>query len=369
MFNLIAEIIELIYRYVWGSYGMAILILTMGINLLLTPLTVKSTKSMLAMTEVQPEIKKLTAQHRQDRVRLNQELSALYREKNINPLGGCLPILVQLPIFFVLYQVLRGLIRRASDIGYAVGRFTGGAASNDSLDQANRSFNPNWLDTEDKMFQDLSSDNEMVSWGLDLALNPWNVVTTDIARSLPYIFVIGVLGVLSFIQQKQIAGRRGGQIAPQQRIIMRIFPLAIVVFSFILPFAMSVYFLGGSIVRVLQQSYLTRKIYRPHAENKTEDAEEVDEVEAADEPKGLLGGFLKQEPEQVQHGSSPLSKAPKPKPPKAKAPPPPPPPPPEPKGKKASKKNTEPETPPPTKASKRVTPKKKPDDGQRRKRR
>lgn len=364
MFNLIAEILELIYRLIWDSYGMSIIILTAGINLLLTPLTIKSTKSMLAMTTVQPQVKKLQAQYRNDRMRLNQELSALYREKNINPLGGCVPLLAQAPIFFVLYQVIRGITRRANDIGYAIGSLAGG--NNEVVNSTDKlNFNPNYLDASDTMYQKLVGNNEMLSWGLDLAISPWQIITNDIVKGLPYILIIIVLGVLSYVQQKQIAGRRTGEVSPQQRIIMRVFPLLIVVFSFNLPFAMSVYFLAASAVRVLQQYYLTRRLYRPHAQKTEETPIEV-EANEEEKPKGLLSGLSGQPQPKVQHGASPLSKPAKVAPPKAKQIP-------KPKAispNPAQKKNRGKEAPPPPpKTSKRITPKKKPDEGNRRRRR
>lgn len=91
---------------VLGNFGVAILLLTVGIKLVLFPLANKSYTAMSKMKKLQPEIKKLQARFKEDKMRLNQEMMALYKKEKANPAAGCLPILVQIPIFFSLYKVL-----------------------------------------------------------------------------------------------------------------------------------------------------------------------------------------------------------------------------------------------------------------------
>src|SRR6476469_2942486 len=89
MFNAIAKPLASLLAFFYGlipSYGIAIVLLTLAIMLLLTPLTVKSTRSMLAMQRLQPEIKRLQAQHKNDRQALNEAMMAFYKEHNDNPL-------------------------------------------------------------------------------------------------------------------------------------------------------------------------------------------------------------------------------------------------------------------------------------------
>src|SRR5882757_8887549 len=88
------------------NYGIAIIMLTILVRLVLYPLTAKQARSMIAMQRVQPEVKKLQAKYKNDRQKLNEEMMAFYKENKINPLAGCLPLLVQLPIFFALFRVL-----------------------------------------------------------------------------------------------------------------------------------------------------------------------------------------------------------------------------------------------------------------------
>src|SRR5215468_2927509 len=118
MYDLIARPLSFFYS-IWPSYAGAITLLTLTIMLVLLPLTLKGTRSMLATQQLQPEMKKIQARYKDDRQKLNEEMLKFYKENNINPLGGCLPLLVQMPVFLVLYQVLRGLTRRESDLGSA----------------------------------------------------------------------------------------------------------------------------------------------------------------------------------------------------------------------------------------------------------
>ncbi len=88
------------------NYGVAIIIVTLGIKLLLAPLAYKSYKSMKDMAAVQPELMALQKKYADDRDRLNKELIKLYKDKKVNPVGGCLPMFFQIPIFVALFNIL-----------------------------------------------------------------------------------------------------------------------------------------------------------------------------------------------------------------------------------------------------------------------
>ncbi len=90
-----------------GNYGVAIILLTVLIKMVLLPLTIKQTRSMIAMQKIQPEIKKLQEKYKDDKEKLSQEMMKFYKENKVNPLGGCLPLILQLPVFFALFTVLR----------------------------------------------------------------------------------------------------------------------------------------------------------------------------------------------------------------------------------------------------------------------
>jgi len=101
--------LEAIYKLV-GNWGWAIVLLTVAIKLLFYPLSAASYKSMAKMKTVTPRLMQLKERYGDDRQKLNQEMMALYKREKINPLGGCLPILVQIPVFIALYWALLGAV-------------------------------------------------------------------------------------------------------------------------------------------------------------------------------------------------------------------------------------------------------------------
>ena len=98
-------ILHTLYQMV-GNYGVAILILTLLVKIVFFPLANKSYRAMSKMKKLQPEMMRLREQYGDDRARMNQELMGLYKKQKVNPMAGCLPILIQIPVFFALYKVL-----------------------------------------------------------------------------------------------------------------------------------------------------------------------------------------------------------------------------------------------------------------------
>ena len=90
-----------------NSWGFAIILLTFTIRLFILPLTFKSVKSMQALQVLQPEMKKIQERFKDDKQRLNQEMMKFYQENKVNPLGSCLPLLLQIPFFIALFELLR----------------------------------------------------------------------------------------------------------------------------------------------------------------------------------------------------------------------------------------------------------------------
>jgi YidC/Oxa1 family membrane protein insertase len=113
MFDIIAKPLLYILKYLnkaTHNYGLAIIILTIIIKIIFFPLTHKSYKSMKAMKDLQPKMMALKKKYKNEKERLNREVMNLYRTNKVNPLGGCLPLLVQFPIFIAFYWVLLGSI-------------------------------------------------------------------------------------------------------------------------------------------------------------------------------------------------------------------------------------------------------------------
>lgn len=106
--NILSYVIEFFYRWI-PSYGIGIILLTIVVRIILLPLTISQTRSMARMQMLQPELKEIQKQYKDDKQKQQQEIMAFYKKNNVNPLSGCLPLLLQMPIFFALFQLLRDL--------------------------------------------------------------------------------------------------------------------------------------------------------------------------------------------------------------------------------------------------------------------
>ena len=265
-FDLIASTLAFFYD-VYPSYGFAVICLTMAVMIVVTPLTLKSTRSMLQMQRLQPELKAIQTQYKDDRQKMNEELMAFYQENNINPLGGCLPLLVQLPVFLVLFRVVQGITRRVTDFGLQAGWTAGrgvDASEATPLGNADLPFDPENLPIDSTMYRDLTDGGtEMNFIGLDLSRTPLEVAGESLVSALPYFALIVVVLISSLYQQKQIRGRNtGAQVNPQQEMIMRILPWMLPVFSLTMPAALVIYFVVSNLYRIGQQGYITQSLYK-----------------------------------------------------------------------------------------------------------
>ncbi len=266
MFDLLANLLSWFYDF-WPSYGMSITLLTLLIMVILTPLTLKQTRSMIKIQHVQPELKKIQNKYKNDKERMNKEVMAFYTANNVNPLSGCLPLFVQAPVFLVLYNVIRGLTRRLSNTGEHAGWIAGRFNQEVSVPPDRLEvFYPDYIDHQSALFNDLSQEKEMVSWGVDLARSASDALSDGFVTSVPYFILILLVFVSSWYQQKQIRGRnQQAAISPQQQMIFKIMPFFLPVISFSFDAALVVYFVISNLYRIVQQGYITRKFYGENA--------------------------------------------------------------------------------------------------------
>ena len=302
IFNLLAGLLEWFYSLI-PSYGFAIIALTTLVLFVLSPLTYRSTKSMVSMRRLQPQVKRLQKKHKGDREKLNQEMMALYQEHNVSPLSGCLPILIQSPVFIVMFRVIRGITRRASDIGFANGgsfaRFADAVTSGNARDafdeSVERNFNPEYLHPDSDMFQALVEDNEMLWLGIDLSRSPWEVLQNSVGDALPYLAMVVLVAFLGWYQQRQIQGRMTGEVSSQQQMIMKILPWMLPVFSFTMPAGLVLYFIVSALLRIIQQAYITRAVYDNEELNKPiefDNDDDDDDDDEDDEPENPLAALF-----------------------------------------------------------------------------
>ncbi|SHH30565.1 YidC/Oxa1 family membrane protein insertase [Tepidibacter thalassicus] len=104
--NSLGALLKIVYNII-GNYGWSIVVFTVLVKLALLPLTLSQTKSMKAMQEIQPKIKEIQEKYKNDQQKMNEKIMQLYKENKVNPMAGCLPLLIQMPIIFGLYRALR----------------------------------------------------------------------------------------------------------------------------------------------------------------------------------------------------------------------------------------------------------------------
>ena len=224
------------------NYIIAISMIALVIMIITAPLVLKSTKGMLEMQKLQPEMRKLQQEHRGDRQKLNEEMMKLYQQHKVNPMASCFPLLLQMPVFIIMYRVLRGL----SHGGEATG------------------FTPQYVATSSKLYKSLVGKHEMLSWGLDLARRPSQVIAESFSKGLVYALIVVVLGVLYYVQQKMVAAR--AQVAPNmsetQAKLMQYLPVVFAIFLVFYLTGLVIYYMAQAIFRIGLQYYITHRFYK-----------------------------------------------------------------------------------------------------------
>lgn len=181
-----------------GNYGLSIILLTMLVRIALFPLTYKGMVSMRRMSKLQPKMKALREKYGKDKERINREMMAMYKRYKINPLGGCLPILVQMPIFFALYSALLSAI----ELRHA----------------------------------------PFVAWLTDLS-------------AMDHLYITPLMmGASMFLQQKLTPT----SMDPAQQKILMFMPLIFMIFMFSFPSGLVLYWVTSNILSILQQVIINR---------------------------------------------------------------------------------------------------------------
>src|SRR5918912_902377 len=107
LIDVFESILKFFAETVGLSWGLSIIALTIVVRAALIPLTLRQFKSMQALQRLSPQIKELQAKYKDDKQRLNQEMMRFYQENKVNPLGSCLPLVMQMPVFLALFYMLR----------------------------------------------------------------------------------------------------------------------------------------------------------------------------------------------------------------------------------------------------------------------
>ena len=183
-----------------GNWGLAIMGVTFCIKLLFFPLSQASFKSMAKMRKIQPRLKELQERFADDRPRFNTEMMGLYKKEKVNPLGGCLPILIQIPVFMALYWVL--------------------------------------------------------SETIEFRQAPFMLWIQDLSIQDPFYILPVIMGITMKIQQ----GLNPAPIDPIQAKVMKMFPIVFTIFFLFFPAGLVLYWVVNNTLSIIQQTYITKQI-------------------------------------------------------------------------------------------------------------
>ena len=280
-FDALASVLNFFYTLVpagirpTAGFGLSIMCMTVLVMALITPLTVKSTRSMLQMQRLQPEMKRLQEKYKDDREKLNQELMAFYRENQINPLGGCLPLIAQMPVFIIMYQLLRGLTLRPGGLGSGAGQIV--AQTNLQVPTTpwvftEQLFTPAHLNHNTDLYKALASTNDMNFLGMDLSLSAAQAMGKGFLIALPYLALLLIMLATGLYQNRQLQARNtSGNVNPQQQMIMKFMPFFLPIFSYGFPAGLALYWCTQNFCRIGTNAYITRSIYhKEHAREAVE---------------------------------------------------------------------------------------------------
>ncbi|MFY9782132.1 MAG: YidC/Oxa1 family membrane protein insertase [Acidimicrobiales bacterium] len=246
IFHLIGWMLAFLYGLI-PNYAIAITLLTIIIMGILTPFTVKSTRSMIAMQKLQPEIKKLQLKYKgpENRQALNEEMMKLYKEEGVNPIGGCLPMLIQMPFLFILYSTIKGLAFTTTNKAGVV------------------TSHPRYIPHSSKMYINLvHSLGHINVWGMDLSLRPFPIsIHGGWVGSLPFFGFAAVAVGLQYLQMAQmnnLTRKRGQPLQSQQLMMQRVLPIIFAYFYMIIPAAVVLYMIISTGIRIITQDIMFR---------------------------------------------------------------------------------------------------------------
>lgn len=263
LLDVLGKALAFLYDRVPGGYGIAIILLTIALRVLLLPLAVKQVRSMQAMNAIQPRVKQIQQKYKgnrstEARQKMNEEMMALYKEHGVNPVSGCLPLVAQFPVLIALYGVLRfpvGLphipessaLFRAINVSHKA-EFLGTNLLC-SAQQAGRQDAEKVVNVYGRQYPTLPKGAKTVP--LDCGNGP--------GSSIPYyVFAVLMIGT-TYYQQRQMT-RASPQANQQQQAITRLMPLLFGVWGYFFPAGLVVYWTTTNAIQIAQQAIMLPRI-------------------------------------------------------------------------------------------------------------
>ena len=266
MFDLIATpfayIMRLIYTFA-KDYGLTIILFTALAKLVLWPLNVSSQKSMVAMQKIQPQLAKLQEKYKNDKDKLGQETMKLYQDNNINPLGGCLPTLIQFPLIIAIYQVVIRPMKHLMSIDItapAVAKVLKAAGITSAHEiEIIKQINEAGIADKVKGFFNI----DFNFFGLDLSqvpqahLGEW---TTNFIWIIPLLSLISAYAMSKLSSSMNSNSAANEQAQSTQKTMLLLMPLMSGYFTLILPAGVGLYWIVSNILQMIQLVVITQTI-------------------------------------------------------------------------------------------------------------
>ncbi|MEE1042874.1 MAG: YidC/Oxa1 family membrane protein insertase [Clostridia bacterium] len=247
IYSFFGAILHFFYN-LFGNYGLALIGFTFVVNIVLLPLTWKQQKSTTKMQAIQPELTKIQEKYKNDKEKLNTEMMKLYQDNNINPMSGCLPLLIQLPIIFILYRIVYSPITHM--LGYTAEQLAKLQAEHPEVTGA----------MAEVALAAKSGLIDFNFYGLDLSLVP-SIGTFNWLWLIPIFAGITTYG-LSWLTMRQAEAKKteaqkqkekDNPTASQMQTMNKIMPLITVWFAFTFSASIGLYWIMNNIFKMIQQ--------------------------------------------------------------------------------------------------------------------
>lgn len=232
----------------FGNYGLALIGFTFAVNVILLPLTWKQQKSSTKMQAIQPELTRIQEKYKNDKEKLNTEMMKLYQDNNINPMSGCLPLLIQLPIIFILYRIVYSPITHM--LGYTAEQLT--------------ELKNKFPEVTGSMFEvELAAKANLIDFnffGLDLSQIP-NISNINLLWLIPILAGLSTYA-LSWLTMRQAEAKKTEEqkrkekdnpTANQMQTMNKIMPLITVWFAFTFSASIGLYWIMNNVFKMIQQ--------------------------------------------------------------------------------------------------------------------
>jgi len=256
--NIFGAIIRVIYNLTQDNYALSIILFTILTKSLLFPLSLKQMKSSQEMQRVKPKYDEIVKKYKNDKTKQGEEITKLYSEHKINPLGGCLPLLIQLPLILGMFYIVRQPLTYVVQTPVSeIEIYTKQLLNKETVSKAEMSSSEIMIANKHKLIN-------MNFIGLNLGDTPSNVFSKDETKKTnPFSLLIPILSVLfSIFQIKQM--QKSSQMTEEQKEMQKsmnfMMPILSGFIAYTMPLALGIYWLIGSIFQIGQQSVISKLI-------------------------------------------------------------------------------------------------------------